>query len=292
VSAGDAALRHDFGFEESVGAVKNAAWRLPREERGGPSGWRVTGSLLGLDAALSRLALRRLDSSDMPGEPTLSTSVRAAATLTAALFGPLGPPGPTANDIAATIERGRSRISSLQNNRSDIDRAAADAGLSEWRREALAWTIEHDREQALSRFSLVELFWLGSPRAKARHYDAWGAASAPLDGCLCLRMPDAEPWEAWAGRTSAGHLATRGADVALRVAEFLAEIKLPTVLAPGVLAYAMQDVLDEAHPAFFDDWPAVQRAARDLPRERLIDYVAALTAGGALIPVPTSETRH
>ena len=292
VSAGNAALRHDFGLEESVGAVKNAAWRLPREERGGPSGWRVMGSLLGLDAALSRLALRRLDSSDMPGEPTLSTSVRAAATLTAALFGPLGPPGPTANDIAATIERGRSRISSLQNNRSDIDRAAADAGLSEWRREALAWTIEHDREQALSRFSLVELFWLGSPRAKARQYDAWGAASAPLDGCLCLRMPDAEPWEAWAGRTSAGHLATRGADVALRVAEFLAEIKLPTVLAPGVLAYAMQDVLDEAHPAFFDDWPAVQRAARDVPRERLIDYVAALTAGGALIPVPTSETRH
>jgi hypothetical protein len=105
-------------------------------------------------------------------------------------------------------------------------------------------------------------------------------------------MPSAEPWEARAGRTASGHLATRGVDVGLRVAEFLSEAKLPTALAPRILAYAMQDVLDQAQLAYFDDWPTFERTARDLPRERLIDYVAALAAGGALIPVIQPETRH
>jgi hypothetical protein len=292
VSAGDAAMRHDFGLDDGVGAPKHAAWRLPREEHGDRSGWRITGSLLGLDVALSRLALRRMDSSEMPLEPTLSTNMRAAATLTAALFGPIASSTPAADEVAASIARGRTRIADIQNNQSEIDRIAHDAGLSEWRREALAWTVEHERERTLSRFSLLELFWLGSPRAKARHYDAWGSATTPLDGCLCLGMPGAEPWELHAGRSSTGHLMTRGADVTLRVAEFLAELKLPASLAPGILAYAMQDVLDEAQPAFFDDWPTFERTARNLPRERLIDFVAALSAGGALIPVTQHDTGH
>jgi hypothetical protein len=279
-------------LDEGVGAPKQVAWTLAREEHGDRSGWRVTGSLLGLDVALSRLAVRRLDSSEMPGEPRLSTNMRAAATLTAALFGPMVPALPAPAEVAASIERGRARIAGIQNNQSEIDGIAHDAGLSEWRRQALAWTVEHERERALSRFSLRELFWLGSPRAKARHYDAWGAASTALDGCLCLNMPGAEAWELYAGRSSTGHLMTRGAEVALRVAEFLAELKLPASLAPGIVAYAMQDVLDRAQPAFFDDWPAFEHAARNLPRERLIDFVAALSAGGPLIPVTQHDTRY
>jgi hypothetical protein len=212
--------------------------------------------------------------------------------LTAALADPIAAPAATANDIAAAIERGRTRIRNLQNTRTDVDRLAADAGFSEWRREALRWTVEHERAQVMSRFSLVDLFWVGSPRARARHYDPWGAASTPLDGCLCLRMPRAEPWESRAGRTASGQLATRGVDVGLRVAELLSELKLPDALAPAILGYAMQDVLDRAQFAYFEDWPAFERTARDLPRERVVDYVAALAAGGALIPVPSSKTRH
>ena len=292
VSAGDAAGRHEFDLDAAVGAPRNTAWQLPREEHDSRSGWRVRGSLLSLDAALSRLALRRLDLSDMPGEPTLATNVRVAATQTAALFGPITSSVPSAGEIAAAIERGRVRVRDLQNNRAEIDRIAKDAGLSEWRSEALAWAVEHERERVSSRFSLVELFWLGSPRAKAQHYDAWGASSAVLDGCLCLRMPEAEAWELRTGRSSTGYLATRGADVSLRVAEFLVQLKLPAALAPGVLAYAMQDVLDNARPAFFDDWPTFERTARNLPTERLVDHVAALAAGGALIPITPSDARQ
>jgi hypothetical protein len=291
-SADDVARRHDFGFSDGATTHINA-WRLPREEHGEPTGWRVVGSLLGLDVALGRLALRRLDLSDMPGEPTMSTSERASAMLTAAIMGPVRSTAASRDEIAASIARGRERVAALRSDRADLDRVARDGGLSEWRRQALGWTAEHEPQKLVSRFSLVELFWLGSPRgASARSFDAWGTATMMLDGCLCLRMPDAAPWESHAGRAAAGHLATRGADVALRVAEVLAELKLPAALAPAIVAYAMQDAIDRAQPAFFDDWPAFERTARDLPRDRVIDYIAAVAADGAFIPLTVDSARH
>jgi hypothetical protein len=243
--------------------------------------------------ALAQLALRRLDLSDMPSQPTLSTNERASATFTASFFASLSGADRVRDEIAAAIARGRARVAALRADRTEIDRIAREAGLSEWRREALGWTLEQERDKALARFSLGELFWLGSPRASSSgSFDAWGAATVALDGCLCLRMPAAEPWESRAGRAAAGYLATRGSDVGLRVAEVLAELKLSAALAPAVVAYAMQDVIDFARPGYFDDWPAFQRTARDLSRERLMDYISAIAADGALIPVSTVSSRH
>ena len=279
--------RHDFGLAGHA----DAAWQLPREEQGQRSRWRITGSLLGLDIALAPLALRRLDLTAMPREPTMPTSERASLTMGAALFGPVAASDRTAQEIAAAIGRGRDRVKSLSSDRAAIDAAAEDAGLSEWRREALAWTLEHEPARALDSFSLVELFWLGSPHGPSSGFDAWGAATTSLDGCLCLRMPKPSPWELWAGRPSAGYLATREADVPLRVAELLTELNVPAALAPSVLAYAMQDAIDRARPAFFDDWFAFQRAVRELPRERLVDYVAAAAADGAVAPLSPEPAR-
>jgi hypothetical protein len=114
----------------------------------------------------------------------------------------------------------------------------------------------------------------------------------PLTGCMCLSMPRAEPWEELAGRPSLGLLATRGADVAILVADTLADLKLPAELAPGVIAYAMQDVISDAQPAHFDDWPEVSRAAAALTRDRLSDYIAAQAAGGPLVPLPQTHDRR
>ena len=289
VSAGDAAARHEFGLAD--GASRNVAWRFPREEHGARTGWRVVGSLLGLEVALGRLSLRRLDLSDMPVPPRMSTNDRMSAMLTASLFGPRPESNDVRDEIAGAIARGRRRVAALSGDSSDLDRVARDAGLSDWRREALRWTLEHERDKSLSRFSLVELFWLGSPRGGAT-LDGWGAARVLLDGCLCLRMPAAEPWESQAGRASTGYLGTRGIDVTLRVAELLSDLKLPGSLAPPIVAYAMQDVMDLAQPAFLDDWPAFERTARDLPRDRLIDYIAAVAADGTFVPVTTSDARH
>ena len=77
----------------------------------------------------------------------------------------------------------------------------------------------------------------------------------------------------------------------MRVAEVLAELGLPGALAPAIVAYAMQDVVDLAQPAFFDDWGAFQRTARDLPRDRVIDYISAVAADGVLIPLSSDSAR-
>lgn len=285
------ALRHDFGVTR--GAVRTSlAWRLPREEFGSVDGWRVVGSLLGLETALARVALRRLDATAMPSEPKLSQNERQTLFLTAALMTPSGMTDATRDEIAAALGRGRARIEALVADRVEIDRVARDAGLSGWRREALAWTLEHDRERLAEQFSLAEIMWLGSPRQSAAiDLDAWGAAQLPLSGCLCLRMPGPGEWEPLAGRPAAGLLATRAVDVALQVAEVLAEHGLPSSLATSVVAFAMQDVADRARPAYFGDGLAVSAASRTLGRGRIVDYIGAIAAGGPLVPVAADPHR-
>ena len=283
--AGDAAARHDFAFGDGAGVLPSATWRRPREEHGSRTGWRLVGSLLGLDVALARLALRRLDISDMPGEPAMTTSERTAATWTAALFGPIRAGAATPAEIAAAIERGRALVIELTRDRSRIEDVAARAGLSEWRREALRWTLATEPEKADAHFSLLELLWLGS-RLESAALDPWGAARLSLDGSLRLHMPRPQPWESLGGRPAAGHLASLAADVGLRVALALHELRLPAAVAPAVMAYAVQDVIDAAQPAYFDDWPAFQRAARDIPQDRIVDYVSAAGADGIFIPLP------
>jgi hypothetical protein len=134
--------------------------------------------------------------------------------------------------------------------------------------------------------------WLGKPRANGRVLDQWGAASLPLDGCLCLAMPLAAPWEPLSGRPSLGLLATRGADVAILVADALASAHLPAELAPGVIAYAMQEVVDQARPSYMDDWTEFTRASLALSPEMFADFIAAQAAGGGLRPAKNTDDRH
>ena len=75
------------------------------------------------------------------------------------------------------------------------------------------------------------------------------------------------------------------ADLNLRVAVALAELKLPAALARGVLAAAMQDYVDRVKPLYPDDWLTLVRAAQALSAERIQDYIAALTINGPLVPV-------
>jgi len=293
LASGNVALRHELGATGVMGP--RTAWRLPSEGHSG-KGWRVTGSLLGLDVALARLSLRRLDAGVMPPEPRMVSSERQTAALTVSLLNPLALSDAARDEIAAALARGRARLDALGapgSNETDLDQAARDAGLSAWQREALRWTIAHDGARRATQLSLLELMWLGRPRAVAAvSLDGWGAAMLPVTGCVCLAMPAAQPWEFLAGRPSLGLLATRGADVSILVADTLASLGLPAQIAPGVIALAMQEVLDQARPAHFDDWSGFSRAASAVARDSLIDYIAAQTAGGPLLPATTSDDRH
>ena len=221
------------------------------------------------------------------------SSERQTAALTVALQNPLTLSDATRDEIAAALARGRARLDALQPSEADVDEVARDAGLSTWRREGLRWTLAHDSANRSTQLSAVELMWLGRPRPSSQSaFDAWGAATLPLTGCLCLVMPGAQPWETMSGRPSQGILATRGADVSIIVADTLAALGLPAQVAPGVVALAMQEVLDQSRPAYFDDWSGFSRAASALSRDRLIDYIAAQTAGGALLPATSSPGRQ
>jgi hypothetical protein len=284
VAAGNAALRHDFGWS-GPGGKPMTAWKLPSESFGGTVGWRVQGSLLALDHALRRLSLRRLDPSRLPRGTSLPVLERRTAMLTAALANPHALADEDRDRVAAALARGRERLEAASRDAADLDGMLADAGVSEWRREAAKWALVNAPTEATSTSSLVEIFWLGGGGADL---DEWGTAVLPLSGCLCLEMPRPIAWETLAGRPAAGLIATLGADVNLRVADALAARRLPAALLPAVLAFAMQDVLDDTRPAHFDDWPAFCRAARALTDDRIDDYVAALAAGGPLVPVSST----
>jgi hypothetical protein len=101
-----------------------------------------------------------------------------------------------------------------------------------------------------------------------------------------LRFPERTAWEDFAGRPSTGQMATQLADVMLRTADALGARRLPALLARDVAAFAMQDVLDRARPAYFDDFLPVAYAVRDLKDGQFDDYVAALTVAGPLVPTP------
>lgn len=292
LSAGDVALRHDLA-DGPPKRRKYAAWQLPTEEFGAPGGWRLNGSLLGLEVPLAGLGLRRLDNGTMPPGPRLTSSERHAAALTVVLMSPRETNDAGRDEIVAAIGRGRARVAALTADRGQIDRIAAEAGLNEWRRESLAWTIAHQRELVPSHFSLLELLWLGAPRnTSAVALDAWGATTLRATGCLCLELPRPATGDYLAGRPVSGMLGLRGSEVALRVAEALAEAKLPASLAPGVLAFAMQDVLDSARLAYHDDWTEFSRAAGAIDKDLIADYISALAAGGPLLPPRTNSDKR
>ena len=69
----------------------------------------------------------------------------------------------------------------------------------------------------------------------------------------------------------------------LRVAELLADLKLPAALAHGVVQYATWDLIMGVQMADIDDWLALTRSAQALGGDQFADYVSALTADGPLV---------
>ena len=281
-AAGAVWRRHRFEGNHGGEAGRPIAWRIATEVFA-PDGWHLAGSLLRLDLALAPLALRRLDSTEMPTPSVLPAHTRRTLALSVALIDPRALADDERDAIAAALARGRARAATLAKDPSGFETAAADAGLSEWRTNAARWALTAGSPPAVADpFTLLELFRLGGGQGPA----AWGTAAAPLDGCLCLQFPARTAWEDFAGRPTTGQMATQLADTMLRTADALASRRMPALLARDVVAFAMQDVLDRARPAYFDDWLPLAYAARDISEGQFDDYIAALTVAGPLVPVP------
>jgi hypothetical protein len=284
--AGDPAERHSFGFEERIPEIRAVnPWRMPQRSVGVSGGWRLTGSMLGLDVGLARLAVRRLEKDGLPPPPTGNDIDRSALAAAVVLSNPFDVSDAERDQLAAAIRRGRARVVEAMAHPSALPDLVRAARVNEWWREALLWAQAHEPGRVPDYFSLADLVRLGeAPASPGPAHDSWGAAWLETDGCLCLRDPPPGLRELLAGRMGTSLVTEQFADVPLRVAESLADFGLPAQLARFVMALAAQDVLDAYQPAYIDDWSALTAAVRRLSAGRFEDYVSALTSGGPLVP--------
>ena len=278
--AEDAARHHDFA---SGAAPPQGLWAVAavrRTEAGSAAG----GSLLALERALARYWLRPTTLAAPATRPLLWEQVLGFAE-TVAAFNPGELSDENRDALVAALRRGRDRLAAVAARPDDVDRLAAGAGVEGWRRRLIRLAATADPGAVAGYFSLGEVLRIGLDGSAAPDLDAWGPSLRSIDGSLDRRLPVRLDWDEMASRPTTELLSTRIADPQLRVAEWLAELKLPAVLAPGIMAYAMWDLVMNAQMADRDDWLSVLRAAQQLPADRMANYVSALTADGPLVPV-------
>jgi hypothetical protein len=158
-----------------------------------------------------------------------------------------------------------------------------------WRRRLIDWVAPGDAAAVMQYLSLVEVLALGSTDGPPADPREWGVAQRLVDGSFDMQLPRRLAWHQMAGRPGSGLLAGQVADLLLRVVEWLAELKLPAVLAHGVLQYATWDLSENVQMTDLDDWLPIIRTAQAVSADRMADYVSALTADGAMVPVKGSS---
>jgi hypothetical protein len=282
--AGNVALRHDFGYGIRGSELRQkVAWSLPKQDLSPGLPWHVTGSLLGLDVALAPLALRRLSADPVAAAPKLTSNERESFAVSVALMDPLALRNADVDAIAAAVEQGRRRVAGLTAEAFDaFEAAAGEIVMDGWRRRAVRWTLANEPARVPSMFSMTELLRLGGGPPPAS-LDAWGMSAHTSAGCLCTRFMAPGRWMLWIGRPQLGLVAIGVADLNLRVAALLHDLHLPAALARHVLTAAVQDFIDQVKPTDAYDWLTLVRAAQQVSRERVEDYVASAAADGPLV---------
>src|SRR5687767_4123070 len=284
ISADDAAGRHDFGLR-TTGARRAAPWMLPTTGVGVLRGWRVTGSLLGLDVRLADFALMPVSARPPPRKPTLDDDHRRVLVETVALIDAASLADADRDAIAGALRKGRARLAAAR-TRDGVAAIADEIRLSAARRTLIEWVAAKDPARLGEFLGPTELLWLGLEKAHPPPgLQAWGAAGEGRLGRLCVQIPDRVPGEAFAGRWSSGLFASGLSDLNLRVAELLAELRMPAALLAPVLAAATLDVVDSVITRDADDHRGIVEFVRALRVERVEQYLALLTTDGPLVPV-------
>jgi hypothetical protein len=284
VPAGETARRHNFGFGSS-GALGDRPWHLPTLGGDPASGWRVSGSLLGLDVRLAQFSLLRVSSRRVPRKPTLHGEDRRLLVEAVTLVEPGSLTEPDREVIVTALRKGRARLAATRSSTAAAA-IAEEIRLTPARRALLSWVITHDPDRLDAFLSPGELFWLGleGQPVEARLH-AWGAPGEPRLGCLCLRLLDRRPWEALAGRWPSGLLASGFPDLNLRLAELLAELGMPASMLGPVLASATLDLVDSAQRRDPDDRRGLVEFVQALSIDQVEQYLSLLTSDGPLVPL-------
>ena len=278
----DVVQRHDLLGARSMG--REFAWMPAIERSGSGAPWHIAGSLIGLDLALSRSALRRVSPDEMPPVPTINLNDELTLARTAVSLQPRDFDDGTHAAIAAAMGRGRARVRDAGNDPLAVRRLTDEVAMPAAIRHALSWTLTSFPGAANGLFSLRDLLWLGHPGVDPATLARWGVIGDSVDGRLTTRFDPPIAWDRLAGRPDTGVLATQVPDLTLRLAEVTAALHMPAALIPSLLLYATQDYWHEVEARFADDWPALTHGATSLPASKIEDYIAALGSGGPLRP--------
>jgi hypothetical protein len=284
VSPEDAASRHDFGFD-FPGYGRGGAWRWPASGADRIRNWHVTGAMLGLDTALAQFTLVRTTTRPPSARPSLTEEDKVIFIKSAALIHPGTLTADDHHALVAAVRRGRERLANVRTR----DEAAAigdELALPPLMRTLLAWNATFDARRALDVLTLSHVFLLGlEPAADPARFDAWGVAVDTRSGCHCLQFPGRRAGDLLPGRWFGGVLATGFADLNLRLAELLDEVRMPGALLAPVLAAATSDFTLGVEMRDFDDVPGWSDYTKALDIDRIEQYLALLTTDGALVPV-------
>jgi hypothetical protein len=287
ISAGDAASRHEFGNHRD----RTGPWQLPVRGTGviPARGWHMVGSLLGLDITLADLSLIRLSSKPPSRSPTMDDVDRQVMTDAAALAEPAALTEPDRDSVVEILRNGRIRLRAVRTP-ADAAAIADEIRLAASRRTLMPWVAAHDPGRLVPFLSPIELLWLGlDAKPVEPRLQPWGGPAQPRLGCLCVQMLDRRPWETLAGRWHLGFLASGLADLNLRLAELLAELKMPAPLLAPVLAAATVDFIENATSRDPDDRRGPIEFVQALGVDRVEQYLALLTTDGPLVPIADGE---
>jgi hypothetical protein len=283
VSVADLARRHDFGLLQGRG--RNLEWRRPLEDSKGDHGWHVAGSLLDLDVTLADLSLTRVSAGQPGRKPSVSSQDRRTLIEAVALVEPRALTDADRDAIVTAIGKGRARVAAVR-TAADAVAIAGEIPLGPIRRTLLPWAVAHDPARVRFFLSPIELLWLGLEKMPVdRRLDAWGAPGEPRLGCRCLQLLDRRPWESLAGHWNSGVLASSFPDLNLRLAELLAELRMPAQLLGPVLASATFDFVNTAISRDQDDRRGLVEFVHALRLEQVEEYLAMLTTDGPLVAV-------
>jgi hypothetical protein len=174
-----------------------------------------------------------------------------------------------------------------------VDTVSDELVLDGYRRQALRWTLQHERASIRGQFSLAELLYLGGG-AKGVDLDVWGPSAIHGTGCACTWFPPANAWRVLSGRFQLPMMAATMGDLTLAVALKLHDRSLPVSLARSVLAIAMQDFFDDQSAAYGGDWQTLAQQAQSVGSQNIEDYVSAAAAvNGPLVPdTPDVPNQH
>lgn len=275
----DIARRHAFAVDPRGDAVADA-WNLPVEQHSGAGGWRVGGSLLGLEHALAGLALRAQETGEMPEPSRLSEAGQQLTALGVSLMDPLALRDDTRSRLVALVDLGRRRLHGLCEHH-DVEEQPPMGPI--WRVETTTWACANDPGTVARLWTDSDALTVASVADSMPALQPWGAPALPPEGPLALQwavLPNVDDLE---GRPATGLVTTHVVDLTVRVARWTEARQLPAALVPALLERAAFHVLHAAPLIQPDDWYRLALASAALDDDRFEDFMAALAADGPLM---------